>query len=283
MAKLVFERNRYGRELLIDAATIEDMIDLDSYLELTFYTLIFLKAGEGHIRIDTESIPLSPQTVLFFRPGQRCYTPEAIFQEGVLLFFEGEFLDIFFNDQAFIYKLSFFHNAGQPSFVSLSNQAFDKVYHAALEIHQELRSLQVDSEHLLRSLLYYTLVQLNRSYTETSLAADGLLINPYLLRFKALLEQRIRLEHKVQSYADALNISRSYLNQLCTKYLGRTSQVAIRERLLLEAKKDLIFTEKDVSEIAYDLNFPAPSHFIRYFKQMTQQTPQQYRTEFSNW
>ena len=50
-----------------------------------------------------------------------------------------------------------------------------------------------------------------------------------------------------------------------------------RQRLLVEAKRQLIFTGQSVSEIAYSLNFSDPSYFSRFFRKYSGQTPQQFR------
>jgi len=105
--------------------------------------------------------------------------------------------------------------------------------------------------------------------------------NLKFLRFRQMLEQHIKDKHTVQEYADALKIGRTYLNKLSKLYLGNTAKEVIRARLLLEAKKEILYSQKDISEIAYELNFSNPPNFFRFFRQLTGLSPQQYRKEFS--
>lgn len=281
MEKLEFIRQKYGKDLLIDAATVPELDPAGEVMYFSFYTICIIKKGKGTFHIDTESRILEENDIIFIKPSQTVRINDSKFLEGVLIFFEGDFLDMFFHDSFFIYKLSYFHDPEKPSFLNLNETEFCKVYKNGLEIHQEIRNLAPDSEHLIRALLYEMLVRLNRFYSKVYASYGNLIPNPHLLRFKKLMENRIRETHQVQDYADALGISRTYLNQICHDFLGRTSQKAIRERLLLEAKKEVVFTSKDISEIAYDLNFKAPSHFVRFFKQLTGKPPHQYRQAFS--
>ena len=146
------------------------------------------------------------------------------------------------------------------------------------EIHNEIRNFQQDSEHLIRSYLYQLLIKLNRLYTTLHLDLNSkLLTNDYLLKFRYALEKEIKTHNNVQYYANLIGISRTYLNKLCIDFYAKTSTQVIKERLALEIKKELLYSSKTVAEIAYDYNFSDPPNFIRFFKQLTSQTPQQFR------
>jgi AraC family transcriptional activator of pobA len=47
--------------------------------------------------------------------------------------------------------------------------------------------------------------------------------------------------------------------------------------VLTEAKRQLVFTNQPIHEIAYDLTFADPSHFARFFRKQTGTTPQAFR------
>ena len=283
MSLLVFDRSKYGKELLIDASTVQELIDIKDDVSLKFYMICILKKSSGVYYLDTEQIELSDNTLIFVKPGQVSNIKDAVFDEGIFLFFEGEFLDLFFNDTFFIFRFAFFHDPSRPTFLRLEDNPFDQLHQAAIEIRDEIRSLQPDSDHLLRSLLYYLLIRLNRCYTRDHHTASQLITNTYILRFRHLMEQEIRNTANVQDYATWLGISRTYLNQLCTKILFTTASEVLKARLLLEAKRELLFSPKSISEIAHELHFAAPPHFVRFFKQQTGTTPGQYRQDFSKW
>ena len=51
----------------------------------------------------------------------------------------------------------------------------------------------------------------------------------------------------------------------------------IRQRVLTEAKRALVFTGQPIHEVSYDLGFTDPSHFARFFRKQTGTTPQEFR------
>jgi len=282
MFRLTFEKETHGKELLINTTSIKSVSNFQDDILPKFYMICFLEKADGTFELDTQKIQLKDNTILFLIPGQIAKPQLAQIEKGFILFFEGEFLDIFFNDSFFILKFAFFHDAETPAAIQFAPKVFGEHFRVVSEIHEEIRNLQPDSEHLLRSLLYYLLIKLNRVYTTRYSNYNNIITNQHLLRFKHLLEKNVRKNYNVQEYAQELGISRVYLNHICNKFLGYTSHHTIKSRLLLEAKREIIYTEKEISEIAYDLHFNAPSHFVRFFKQYTDKTPQQFRREFYN-
>lgn len=70
-------------------------------------------------------------------------------------------------------------------------------------------------------------------------------------------------------YADALNKAPKTLSDVFAKLNQPTPSSAIRDRILLEAKRYLHYTPKSAKEIAYALGFEDPAHFSRFFKANT--------------
>lgn len=279
MKKLLFERQKYGRELLIDATSVEYLDLVSDTMVTTFYTLMFLKKASGTYLLDTEEIVLQDHMVLFVRPGQINYIPNAAFKAGHFLFFEGDFLDEFLNDQHFIYKFPYYHNPTLPSYLILEPRIFNKYNELAAEILEEITLLSTDSNHVLRSLIYYLLVRLNQLYAKKHGGITTTILEPRLRQFLKILQKEIITMQSVQQYADYLKISRVHLNKLCQKYFSKTAYQMIREQLLSEVKKEIKYADKGLAEIAYNFNFSAPSHFTRFFKQMTNLTPHEYREQ----
>ncbi len=283
MRKLVFKRNKYGKELLIDACDETELNIVADRMLLTFYIIIFLERGQGHYCIDAEEIELEDNMVLFIRPGQINTVSTSTFDTCHFLFFEGDFLDEFFNDKNFIYKFGFFHYPTLPSFLTLEPSVFEKYYALAKEIREEIRLFSPDSKHIIRSLVYYLLVRLNQAYQGQYAEANRIISNGIELSFLKLLQQQVRQQHGVAYYADHLEMSRTQLNRLCQKHFSKPAGQMIREHLIAEIKKALIFGTDNLTEVAYAFNFSAPSHFSRFVKQMTGQSPQAYRAAHSNW
>ncbi len=67
------------------------------------------------------------------------------------------------------------------------------------------------------------------------------------------------------------------LNDHVKRATGVTAGHLIRQRVLTEAKRQLVFTTQPIHEIAYDLAFSDPSHFARFFRKQTGSTPHEFR------
>ncbi len=284
MEKLTFARTKYGKELLIDACDESELEIVADTMVLNFYTLVFLEKGSGTYYLDTETIPFQNHTVLFVKPGQINKVDKAVFEKCHLLFFEGDFLDEFFNDKDFIFRFGFFHNNESPSYLPFENgQEFSLLNNIAHEVLTEIKNLTQDSHHILRAQIYYLLVKLHRAYSRHYGQSRDTMTDPVVLQFSRFLDREVRNNLSVEQFAERLGISRVHLNNLCQKYFSKTAHQLIRERTIAEIKKEIRYTNKDFSEIAYDFNFSAPSHFTRFFKQMTGDSPLTFREQLSNW
>jgi hypothetical protein len=95
MQKLTFERNKYGKEILIDTVhTTEFAVNKMEVLP-DFYTIVFLKNSSGTIKINNQTISLGENVIIFIPVSQLVDISKANFKDGYFIFFEGEFLDKF--------------------------------------------------------------------------------------------------------------------------------------------------------------------------------------------
>lgn len=101
---------------------------------------------------------------------------------------------------------------------------------------------------------------------------------PALLKdFISLLEEHFITNHEVNFYAGKLGVSSKTLNSTCKKLLDRTVSEVINEKLIVQSKKLLLYSEATVSELSYELGFSDPSHFNKFFKRHTGVLPSIYR------
>lgn len=81
----------------------------------------------------------------------------------------------------------------------------------------------------------------------------------------------------VKYFAEALNISSSYLSDLLKNATGNNAQRYIQDYLIEKAKYRLLGSDARISQIAYSLGFEYPQHFSKLFKSRTGMTPSEYR------
>jgi AraC family transcriptional regulator, transcriptional activator of pobA len=95
--------------------------------------------------------------------------------------------------------------------------------------------------------------------------------------FRKLVNSRFNSLSTAKDYARELNITPNYLNALCQEFFYKTVSEIIQERIILEAKRMLMHTSLNISEIGYKLGFKDNSYFGRYFKKVAGMTPKKFR------
>ncbi|MGR3810310.1 helix-turn-helix domain-containing protein [Jiulongibacter sp. NS-SX5] len=95
--------------------------------------------------------------------------------------------------------------------------------------------------------------------------------------YNFLVEQHFRTKHSVKDYADMLYKSPKTLSNIFKKY-GDTSPLQfIQNRIMLEARRLLFYSDQTISEISYGLGFPDIQSFSRFFKKQEGISPQKFK------
>ncbi len=96
-------------------------------------------------------------------------------------------------------------------------------------------------------------------------------------RFRELVEQHYLSGAAVDSYAARLGVGPTRLRRACQSVAGAPPIRLIQDRLLLEAKRVLLYSDMTVSETAYHLGFEDPAYFSRLFTRREGVSPRAFR------
>lgn len=99
------------------------------------------------------------------------------------------------------------------------------------------------------------------------------------MRFRDLLEQYFREEKNLGFYAERLHVTVPRLNLACKARGAKTASNLLYERVMIEAKRYLLYTEMSATEISHALGFDDPAYFSRFFSQRAGMPPGSYRQE----
>lgn len=144
------------------------------------------------------------------------------------------------------------------------------------EMQQENPDLSV-VKHLLSAL--FIMIESERNKITPNETAISTTQNTTLQNFLLILEENYQRPVGVEFYAEKLFMSARNLNLICKNILQQTVTEIIETRKLIEAKNQLTHSEKNISEIGFDLGFNEKAYFTNVFKKRTGLTPSEFREE----
>jgi len=99
-----------------------------------------------------------------------------------------------------------------------------------------------------------------------------------LRQFNILVETHFRKEHQVSFYADQLFKSAKTLSNSFS-LLNTSPLQIIHNRIILETKRLLIYSDLSLKEIAFEIGFSDTSNLSKLFKKKVGQSPLAFRRE----
>jgi AraC family transcriptional regulator, transcriptional activator of pobA len=148
---------------------------------------------------------------------------------------------------------------------------------------EEFKQKDTIQGEMLRVLLKRLIIKLTRlaktQYVEESTTQPALDI---IRQYSLMVENNYKKLHQVQDYATMINKSPKTLANLFALHHQPSPLQIITNRLIIEARRLLIYTDKSSSEIAYELGFEEPTHFSRFFKNAVGQTPVAFKSDYKN-
>lgn len=154
------------------------------------------------------------------------------------------------------------------------------------QIDEEYRQPAPGRSHLLEALIQALVVELSRLAergrpSPHRASRPGSRVNDkgheHLANFQALIEAQYRQQPSIEALAGQLGLTSAHLNTLCRRLADRSALQLLHERLLLEAKRQLTYTNMTVGQVADLLGFSEPAYFTRFFKRLTGFSPRDFR------
>jgi len=244
-----------------------------------FYQLIWLMEGSGRLQCDLHEWSFQSGTLFFAAPGRlHCWQPETP-ASGIALGFTDEFLCADSARSTILSRFAYLHETEKP-LLTISGAERTEMTHLFNCLLSEAALNQPGRDEVVRAYIMIILAKARRWMA----AKEGRPLPPPVvkslsLRFRHGLEEHFPRLLKVKDYADLLHTSRTQLNMELRQNTGRTASEHIHDRLLLEAKRLLLYSDATISEIAYELQFQDPSYFCRFFRHRSGQSPGAYRTQ----
>ena len=280
---LKYTKSACGVDFLLNTAESSERrawFDLHEQYKTDFFEFYFFRKASGHLFLDGERIDLHDNSVLIISPFKRQeWHVQIEYLDYTFLVFQEEFVYNFISDKHFMYRLLYCYQNDYSTYFDMDSIQMKPFITILQKMKTELLSPIADSYHMIVAYLYEFLLLLNRFYADIFNLPLRLPLNNYAFKYKDLLEKNIRNKVRVNDYAEMLGISRIALNRAVENEYGVTAVHLLKQRLLQEIKNDLLFSGLSVKEIAYNLQFSAPNHLMRFFKRQTGTTVGEYIEE----
>lgn len=151
------------------------------------------------------------------------------------------------------------------------------------EIRREFRAHHVGRASAIAAqvmLLLVAAARLAADRRRDSADRDGQGVSPdlkLLARLRPMIDERFSQHWPVERYAAALGVTPGRLNAACRRVTGLSTLQLVHARLMLEARRSLIYTGHGMAEIGYALGFEDPAYFSRFFTKREGRSPQAFR------
>ncbi|MDF7815768.1 helix-turn-helix transcriptional regulator [Hymenobacter sp. YC55] len=245
-----------------------------------YYLLFFVQHTRGRHWVDLTPYAHQDNTLYFTNPTQILVNEELAPAWGTYLGFTREFLAV--QPNAALRELPLLRNPRQGHALRLSAADVPLVEQVLSNLEAELHRPGPWQLALLSAHLTVLLTYLSRLYTEQLPGPTPSPTQRVLSAFQAQVEQHFRELHEVSAYAARLQLPAKQLSAVVKAHSGKPAIKHVHERLVLEARRLLVYSDQSLKEIAFALGFSEASYFSRFFKRETGLPPAEYRARGAN-
>lgn len=240
-----------------------------------FYQLILITKGSGFHQVDFQQYDVSVRQLYLLKPGQIHTWSMKKSIRGFVVEFNRHSLT----------------TLGEPDLIRHLDLTDDVMMVQKTSDFEELVSLcqimqnessrsgelqDVGLKGLLTGFLALIIRQLGE-LKSTKKKSDALLD-----RFRTLVDEHFRREHRVEFYAQKLGVTSKALTMQLSRLLNKSPREVIQDRFLMEAKRYLAYSDLSVAEIGYAIGFDDANYFTRFFRSHAKMTPAQFRKKYSS-
>ncbi|GAA5092803.1 helix-turn-helix domain-containing protein [Chryseobacterium ginsengisoli] len=222
---------------------------------------------------------------LFFLTNQHLKVEKGK-EDATLLYYNRDFYCIQIHDKEVACDGLLFHNVFEIPFVELDENEKFIIKSLFQSIKDELEWKDSSAEEMIRTYVKQIIIRATRKWKKQNLDNDEIKIPSNELDvfrdFSRHLEIHFREKHNVADYADLLHIAPKTLTHKFKNLNLESPNQFIINRILLEAKRLLFYTDKPVKEIAYDLGYEDPAYFNRLFTNKIGSTPTNFKKNYTS-
>ena len=241
-----------------------------------FAQIMFVRSGRGTMSIEGQSFPFTAPVALIVP----CHSVHAFAYEidtdGWVLTIADHYLRELAGRAP---ELEEIWRSPRPVAFSKEQQEFTEIRQALLRLDAELDRSAPGCLLAAEACLLTVFVSLLRqNQAAQTPAANGTGGHATLVaRFRDLVERRYREGLSLTDFAAELKVTVSRLRTACLAVTGETPIKLLHDRIIAEAKRNLLYSDMSVAQIAYWLGFEDTSYFSRFFHRLCGEPPARFR------
>lgn len=239
--------------------------------------VIFVRNGRGVMNLDGLSVPFEGPCALLL-PAECVHGLD--YEEDVDRWVVT--IDVVYLAQINARLQEFTQLWSRPRVISLAygREVEQEFYRLIRRLEREALSNAIGHAAGMESLLTTLLLMLLRGMPDGQFDSDSASHSDVRLadRFRELIDQYYGKNLQLQDYASMMAVSLAQLRAACTAARGQSPAKMIHSRIVTEAKRNLIFGNLPVEQIAFGLGFDDAAYFTRFFRREVGQTPSMFRS-----
>ena len=242
--------------------------ELTPHRHARLHQVLLIESGGGRATMEGHGLALAPDTLINVPMGSVhafTFVPDT---QGWVVTLAAEVID-----EVLVPSEGLRPVLARPSVLSAGPMA-SMIMRQIFDEHAGRRFARAQ---ILRSLSGVLLGEVARRLSTDEPARPKTTDNTIFRRFEALLEEHLIEHWSVADYAKALSITPTHLSRMTRAAIGQPATRLIEERMIREARRNLVYTNLPVSKIAYALGYNDPAYFSRVFSQATGMSPREFR------
>lgn len=250
----------------------------------SFYEILWFQEGQGRHTVDFAHYDVRPGTIFFLSPGQIHHFDCCDNYRGYAIRMCSDLMkDNAVADSGIgglFLKYNAFHTYDSTPCYHIDEATARQLLPLVKEMEEEsYRQEEFGNIDILKSLLCIFLAKVERYGTHERMQRLDTRRPSNLLyvQFRRMVEQEYARKHTVQEYADSLHVAIRTLHKSVNECTGKTPLSVINDRIILEAKRMVRYTDMMIKEISAELGFEDPSYFVKLFKRQTGYLPSDFR------
>ncbi|MFT4802476.1 MAG: AraC family transcriptional activator of pobA, partial [Flavobacteriaceae bacterium] len=227
-------------------------------------TILWFRTDHNEFIIDGKEYSFSKNQIIFLTEFHKVTAKK----KGITnyLSFNRSFYCVIDHDTEVSCKGVLFFGSSQLPIIQIPNQEIEH-----FETLWKMFTIEMNSKDnlqfaMLQMMLKRYLILCTRLYKTQQQFPMEKMDSDIVRDFNFLVEQHFKTKHTVAEYADLLNKSPKTISNTFLKIDSKSPLKYIQERIMLEARRQLYYTNKPIKEIAYEIGYKDIQTFSRFFK-----------------